>query len=189
MKPKFIHMTKHRKITSYCVALLIAASSMLFAGEIPAAKKGSPEFERMKSLVGTWKGKADMGQGPVEMTVEYSLIAAGSVLQERVFAGTPNEMVTMYYDKDGKLALTHYCVLGNRPSMTLASAEGNSMKFNFDQTCGIHAAKESHMHALTLRFDDADTITTSCKSIIEGKECPENSTTFKRVKMDTASVK
>jgi hypothetical protein len=32
-------------------------------------------------------------------------LAGGSVLEERVFAGTPNEMVTMYYDKDADLEL------------------------------------------------------------------------------------
>src|SRR3954467_2783963 len=69
--------------------------------------KGSPEFERMKALAGTWKGKTDMGQGPIEMTVEYRVISGGSAVEERIFAGTPKEMVTMYHDKNGKLALTH----------------------------------------------------------------------------------
>src|SRR3954469_9297501 len=95
-------------IFSPCAALLLAASLTLNAGEPPQAKPGSPEFERMKTLVGTWTGKTDMGQGPVDMTLRYRLLAAGSVLEERCMEGTPNEMVTMYYDKDGKLALTHY---------------------------------------------------------------------------------
>ena len=38
------------------------------------------------------------------------------------------------------------------------------------------------MHALAIRFDDADTITTSCQAIIDGKDAPEHPTTFKRVK-------
>jgi hypothetical protein len=164
------------------VALLLAAALAVIAGDQVEAKKGSPEFERMKSLIGTWQGKTDMGQGPVDLTVQYRLLAAGSVLEERVFAGTPNEMVTMYYDKDGKLALTHYCMLGNRPGMLLKSSDDKTLKFNFDETCGINPAKESHMNALTIRFDDPETITTSCKAIIEGKEVPEHPTTLKRVK-------
>lgn len=170
------------KFTSAYTTLLLATSLWLTAGEPDKPKQGSPEFERMKTLVGTWAGKTDMGQGPIDMTVQYRLLAGGSVLEERVFAGTPNEMVTMYYDQGGRLAMTHYCVMGNRPGMLLKSADAKTLKFDFDATCGINPAKESHMHALTITFDDMDTITTSCKAIMDGKEMPEHPTTLKRLK-------
>jgi hypothetical protein len=170
------------KLTSVCTTLLMATSLWLTAGESEKPKQGSPEFERLKTLVGTWNGKTDIGQGPIDMTIQYRLLAAGSVLEERVFAGTPNEMVTMYFDKAGKLALTHYCMMGNQPGMLLKSSDTKTLKFDFDSTCGINVAKESHMHALTITFDDPDTITTSCKAIIEGKEMAEHPTTLKRVK-------
>ena len=169
-------------IKSLCAALILTASLTASAGELPKPAAGSPEFERMKTLVGSWTGKADMGQGPVDMTVTYRLLAGGSVLEERVLAGTPNEMVTMYYDQNGKLAMTHYCVMGNRPGMLLKSSDAKTIKMNFDKSCGINPAKESHMHALTITFDDANTITTSCKAIMDGKEQPEHPTTLKRVK-------
>lgn len=156
------------------------------AGDAPKPKKGSPEFERMKTLVGTWAGKADMGDGPIDLTVQYRLLAGGTVLEERVFAGTPNEMVTMYYDEADKLAMTHYCVMGNRPAMVLKTSDKKSISLDFDPRCGIDPSRESHMHALSIRFDDADTITTSCKAFIDGKEMPEHPTTLKRVK-DTRS--
>lgn len=123
-----------------------------------------------------------MGQGSIDLTVHYRLLAAGSVLEERVFSGTPNEMITMYFDQGDKLALTHYCMFGNRPGMLLKSSDSKRLNFDFDKTCGINAAKESHMHALTISFDDADTITTSCKAIMDGKETPDHPTTLKRVK-------
>lgn len=173
MKAKFI---------SVCTTLLLAGSLSLTAVESGTAKAGSAEFERMKALVGTWQGKSDLGQGPIDMTVQYRLLAGGSVLEERVFAGTPQEMVTMFYDRNGKLALTHYCVFGNRPGMLLQSSGGRTLRFDFDKTCGINAATESHMNALTIRFDDAETITLSCKAIIDGKEMPEHPTTLKRAK-------
>src|SRR5258708_32503098 len=169
-------------LTSVCTTLLLASSLCLTAGEAGKPKPGSPEFERLKTLVGKWEGKADMGQGPIDMTLQYRLLAGGSVLEERVFSGTPNEMITMYYDQGGKLALTHYCVFGNRPGMVLKSSDDKTLQFDFDQTCGINAAKESHMHALSITFDNADTITTSCKAIIDGKEMAEHPTTLKRAK-------
>lgn len=170
------------KIISVSAMLMLAGAVWLNADEPFKPKPGSPEFERMKTLVGTWKGKADMGQGPIDMTVQFRLLAGGSVLEEKCFAGTPNEMVTMYFDNGDKLALTHYCVFGNRPGMLLKSSDSKSLSFDFDKTCGINPAKESHMHALTIRFDDADTITTSCKAIMDGKEMAEHPTTLKRVK-------
>ena len=160
---------------------LISATSWSGAAEHPDSQPTSAEFQRLKTLVGTWRGQTDIGQGPIEMSVQYRLLAAGSVLEERVFAGTPNEMVTMYYEKNGRLGLTHYCMMGNRPGMLLKSSDENTLRFDFDKTCGIDPIKESHMHALTIRFDDANTITTSCQAIIDGKEIPEHPTTLTRV--------
>ena len=170
------------KMTSACATLLLVAAAITSAGEPPKPRPGSSEFERMKTLAGTWRGMIDMGQGPVEMVSQYRLMANGSVLEEKVFAGTPNEMTTMYYDKDGKLALMHYCVMGNRPGMVLKSSDAKTMKFAFDKTCGIDPKKESHMHSLTVTFDDADTITASCRAFMDGKEVPEHPTTMKRMK-------
>ena len=179
-----------KKIISLCATLLLSASMWLNAAEPEKAKPASPEFERMKTLVGTWKGTTDMGQGPVELTIQYRLIAAGSVLEERVFQGTPNEMVTMFYDKGGKLALTHYCMLGNQPAMTLKTSDAKTLAFDFDgAACCVDPKKESHMHALTLRFDDTDTITTTCKAIMDGEEMPEKPTTLKRVKTESIAAK
>jgi hypothetical protein len=162
--------------------LVMAAVVALNAVDAPQPKPASKEFERMKSLVGTWQGKTDMGQGPVDLNITYKLVAGGSVLEEKCFAGTPNEMTTMYYDQNGKLAMTHYCMLGNRPSMLFKSANAKTINFDFDKACGINPKKESHMHALSITFDDADTITSSCSAIVDGKEAPAHPTTLKRVK-------
>ncbi len=170
------------KVTAVGTTLLLAASLWVSAGEAGKQKQGSPEFERMKTLVGTWEGKTDMGQSPIDMKVQYRLLAAGSVVEERIFTDTPNEMVTMYFDKNGKLALTHYCMMGNRPAMLLKEEDAKTLKFDFDISCGINPKKESHMHSFSITFDDPNTITTSCKAIIDGKEMAEHPTVLKRVK-------
>jgi hypothetical protein len=172
------------KLLSYCATILVATAIATTAADPAKAqpKKGSAEFEKMKSLIGTWKGKTDMGQGPVDVTVTYKLLAGGSVLEEKIFEGTPHEMVSMYYDQTGKLAMTHYCMFGNRPGMLLKSSDDKTIMLDFDKTCGIDAEKESHMHALTITFEDANTITSSCKPIIDGKEVPDHAVTLKRVR-------
>ncbi len=161
--------------------ILLGASAGAGTAHSAGVSGAAPAFERLKALVGTWKGKTDIGQGPIEITVQYRLLAAGSVLEERIFAGTPNEMVTMYYQKDGKLALTHYCVMGNRPGMILESSDSRTLKFAFDEHCGIDPAKESHMHSLAITFDDPDTITTTCTAYINGKEAEAHPTTLRRI--------
>jgi len=162
--------------------LLIVVSTRLSAGEPKAPAQASPEFQRMKSLVSAWKGTADMGDGPKEFTVEYRVVSGGSSLEERVFAGTPKEMVTMYYDRKGKLGLTHYCMLGNRPGMLLKSADAKSIVFDFDPKCGVDAKSEMHMHALTITFEGADTINQIWKLYEDGKPKDNASFTLKRVK-------
>ncbi len=169
-------------LTTILSMVSLASALVLNGGEIPQPKPGSAEFERLKTLVGTWKGTTDMGQGPIDMTVQYRLLAGGSVLEERVFQGTPMEMVTMYYDKEGKLALTHYCVMGNRPGMVLKSSDTKTLTFEFDKTCGIDPLTSAVMNGLTLRFDNSDTITASCRAVINGVAQEEKPTTLKRVK-------
>jgi hypothetical protein len=44
------------------------------------------------------------------------------------------------------------------------------------------------MHGLTIQFDDADTITTKCKAVIDGKEAPDCSMTLKRAKAEAAAA-
>jgi hypothetical protein len=167
-----------------CIAalLLLAVSGRSSASEPKAPPQASPELERMKTLLGTWKGNADMGQGPMEFTVEYRLVSGGSAIEERIFAGTPKEMVTMYYDRKGKLSLTHYCMLGNRPGMLLKSADAKTINFDFDPKCGVDAKSETHMHALTIAFEDADTITQDWKLFESGKLKDSHPFTLKRVK-------
>jgi hypothetical protein len=174
-----------RTIVAGIAAVLLIPLAEVVAGDPPSSPPTpscSSELQRMKSLVGTWRGPVDMGQGPVEMTLQYRLIAGGSILEERCLVGTPQEMVTMYYDQNGKLALTHYCIMGNRPAMFLKSSDSKSLTFDLDPSCGIDLVKESHMHGMTIRFDDADTITTSCKAIVDGKQVEEKASQFKRVK-------
>jgi len=166
---------------------ILASLSLLISVRPSAAQTDKPrpnssEFERMKALVGTWKGKADMGQGPMEFTVEYRLVSGGTVIEERIFAGTPKEMVTMYHDRQGKLYLTHYCMLGNRPGMLLKSSDAKALKFDLDSTCGLDAQSEMHMHSLAITFDDPDTITQDWQLYAEGKPKDSHPFTLKRVK-------
>ncbi len=119
----------------------------------------SKDFERMKELVGVWEGTADMGKGPETVKATYELTSAGNAIVEKLFAGTPHEMTTVYHDYMGKLAMTHYCSLGNQPHMELRNASENTMEFILSQkTSGLSSLQETHMHALKITFDGKDAI-------------------------------
>jgi len=120
----------------------------------------SKDFDKMKELVGIWEGKADTGKGMETIRATYELTSAGNAILERLFVGLPHEMVTVYYDSNGKLTLTHYCSLGNQPHMELRNPGENNMGFVLSGTNpGLSSVNETHMHALAISFDSKDSIT------------------------------
>jgi hypothetical protein len=120
----------------------------------------SKDFEKMKELVGVWEGTTDMGKGMVTIKATYELTSAGTAVLERLFVGLPHEMVTVYYDYDGKLTMTHYCSLGNQPHMELTNPGGNNMLFVLsEKNPNLSSVKETHMHSLNISFDNKDNIT------------------------------
>jgi hypothetical protein len=174
------------KYTSAIVLLSLALAGVVSAAEPaekhPQPKPSSAELERMKALAGTWKGKTDMGGSETEITVQYRIVSGGSAVEEKIFEGTPHEMVTMYYDKNGKLALTHYCALGNRPGLVLKSSDPKKMEFDFDATCGVDEKTEMHMHSLAISFDGPDTMTQTWQLFDAGKSKEHHPFVLKRVK-------
>jgi len=175
-----------RKLTS----LLIAALCMSFAGPILAHAEehqsapytGSTEFEWMKQLVGVWEGTSDMGKEGGKVKVEYRLTAGGSALVETLFPGSAEEMVSVYYDRRGKLAMTHYCMLRNQPRMTLAKTDAQTIELVFAKKGNdIDPTKEKHMHAVRITFTDKDHITQHWTLFENGK--PKGGVTFDLTRM------
>ena len=81
--------TRHVKdfIKSFAIILVVVA----FSGGICFAKT-IPEFERMKSLVGEWKGTS---ADKMPSTVTYTLVSDNSALMERLAMSGESEMVTI----------------------------------------------------------------------------------------------
>lgn len=136
--------------------------------EMPAYK-GSAAFEKMKSLVGKWEGESPM-MG--KMKTEFRLIAGDSVVEERFAAGTPMEMLSVYHDVNGKLTMTHYCMLRNQPRMKLVKTTADSLTFDLAPTPGLNPAKERHMHGATYTFIDANHFKLEGVSWENGKSTP-----------------
>ena len=173
------------KTSSSLLLASILLTASVFAADAkgpPPPIKGSPELERIKALAGTWKGQADMGHGPAEITAEYRVVGNGSAVEERLFPNTPMEMVTIYHDRNGKLSLTHYCSVGNQPVMKLKSADTKSLQLELDPSAGIDASKAQHMNALKVTFDGPDAITQYWTMFDGGKAQAQHPFPLKRVK-------
>jgi hypothetical protein len=154
-----------KKIISFTIIILLALALAPLASSSGESQMGAPvthskDFEKMKELVGVWEGKTDMGKGTEQLKVIYELTSAGNAIVERFDAGKPHEMVTVYHDYNGKLAMTHYCSLGNQPHMELRNPGESNMTFVLsEKTPGLASLNETHMHAVTIAYDGKDSIT------------------------------
>lgn len=105
-------------------------------------------FETIKSLEGTWEGVA--GQAKKPATVTYEVVSGGNAVIEHLRPAPDEEMVSIYYQKeDGTVAMTHYCMLGNRPEMVLMDSDDNNLFFELAPGSPI-GEKEGHMHGLKM---------------------------------------
>ena len=132
----------------------------------------SKELNQIKSLAGKWMSTTSMFGKPNEQVfTEYSVTSNGSAVLERIFPGTPHEMISVYYDdENGKLAMTHYCVMRNRPTLNLASSQGNTLIMDVVKVDGAKNPDDPSMGAVTLQFKDPDHFSTTCKGRGKGTE-------------------
>lgn len=156
-----------RRIAAIAILSLLASPAAGGEDKTSAAKQ---QLERLKSLAGTWTGKAGHGKGAAEdTTVVWKVTGGGSAVMETIDPGTAHEMVSLYH-LDGKdLLLTHYCAAGNQPTMRAArSAEPDAIAFAFVRGTNMKAT-DMHMHAVRISFAGADRLDTEWTSWQGGK--------------------
>ncbi len=110
-------------------------------------------FERLKTLEGTYH--VEFPEMTERLDVVWDNVSAGNAIIETLCAGTPHEMVSLYYLEGEDLALTHYCGIGNRPMMRLDRARSTKDEWFFDYdaaTTGIDPRADAHIHGATFRF-------------------------------------
>ena len=132
------------------------------ADEWPAAESSSAAtaaaqagFRRLAALEGDWVGEGP-ADGPGPMTVSYRLTGGGSALVETLFAGTADEMITIYTVEGGDLMLTHYCSFGNQPRMRAAPMQGDVLDFRFAGGANLDPQRDDHMHDARYEFVSDD---------------------------------
>ncbi len=173
-----------RRLDRYLLIMTLAVCAPVLAGEgvsehVPYT--GSAEFERLKGLAGTWQGHAMMQGKQETVQVEYRVSSAGSTVLETMFPGTPNEMISVYHDQDGKPGMTHYCAMKNRPNLAMHASSDNIIHFKFTDSASVNPEKDTHMHELIIHFVDEDTIEQDWVMYQGGKAVEATSIELKRL--------
>lgn len=154
--------------------ILVFSLSPLVHADTPQVPPdaSSAELNRIKGLAGRWTSTTSMfGKENEQVFTEYEVTAGGSAVLERIFPGTPQEMISVYYDdNNGKLAMTHYCMMRNRPVLKLASSSKNSLTMDVEKVDGLKSQGDASMGAMSIKFKDKNHISTTCKGRGKGNE-------------------
>ncbi len=141
----------------------------------------NPTFESLKKLSGNWEGKIKMGEQVQDAKASYEVTSGGTAVVEKIFVGSPHEMVSIYYPEGRTVKMTHYCMEGNRPVMTLKDSSDKKLSFEMKGHEGISSKKENHMHALDLTMNSDNQITQDWVSFDKGKKSEAVSFVWNRV--------
>lgn len=156
--------------------LLLLLPSVTLAGDPhqPPPDNSSAELKRIKALAGRWTATTSMfGKENEQVFTEYEVTAGGSAVLERIFPGTPQEMISVYYDDDqGRLMMTHYCIMRNRPTLQVKTSTPGEIIMDVVRVEGKKSEDEASMGAMTLAFKDADHYSSTCGST--GKDADKN---------------
>lgn len=137
------------------VMMGLVVSAAVISGSAPTGP--SSPFDRMKSLLGEWQGKAENG---APARVSYALISGATCVQETLSHGD-TDMVTIYCPDGGRLMLTHYCADNNQPRMRAEPVTGDARElvFSFVDATNLSGPSAGHMHRLVLTFPDTRHLT------------------------------
>lgn len=130
-----------------------AATPQTQAKHEPAPLKLTPDFERLKTLVGRWEGTSP--EGTVVST--FRMTADGSAIMNFLFPDTPKEMLTVFHPDGANIMATHYCAMHNQPRIVAEpSSDPKVLSFKFKDVTNLTSAKEGHIEGLVITFTDAD---------------------------------
>ena len=142
--------------------------------------RSTPAFDQIKSLTGEWQGKEQSG---AITKVTYRVVSNGSVVMEHLEPAKEAEMITMYSLDGDRILVTHYCSMGNQPTLETAPLTAATGKYNFSlvRVAGTSSPDEPHMAALVLSIPDKDHLTETWTFEDHGKSMT-HTFTYTRVK-------
>jgi hypothetical protein len=136
--------------------LLLVCTALVFADEHKSAVAANPQFDKMKTLDGSWVGAFVEGGKEYPATTRFMTVSDGSALMAWLGEGTPEEMITIFHMDGKELMGTHYCASHTQPRfIAVPSGDPNRVVFQFKDGTNI-GEHDGHMTAVTFIFDGAD---------------------------------
>jgi len=166
---------KEREMKKTISMLAIAAAVLgIFASNAGSKEKSAGGFDRLKTLVGEWEATPEGGKA---FTSTIRAVSNGTALEETFDNVQDRQMVTLYTADGERVAMTHYCSIGNQPHMETpaVSSSANEFAFGFVSATNLTSADDMHMHQMTLKIEDADHFSEVWTMHMNGKE---QTTTF-----------
>ncbi len=156
-------MTKTIRIATLFLLTLASAAAL-------AQSDAQKSFNQLKSLSGSWEGKAANGMA---VQVTFRDTAGGSALMSEIMGH--EDMISMFHlDGPDKLLMTHYCGAGNQPRMQAsASPDGKTISFTFLDATNLSSPDAGHMHHLVIAMLDTNHHTEEWTFVDHGKEIKE----------------
>ncbi len=165
------------KLILSTLALLCLA---LQAADVKPNVDATAAWNKLKSLVGEWEGKGDMGK----VYLSYELIAGGTALVERERTDKTPEMLTVYHLDGKRLVLTHYCMAGNQPRMEAKSFNPGTgdLAFDFLDATNMPSPASGHMRSVSMKLIDTAHLSSEWRFFENGKMTMNVTAQYTRVR-------
>jgi hypothetical protein len=160
-----MNRTKQSTVIAGALTLVLMAASAARAAE---KSNSAIAFERLKSLVGEWKGVQD----GTEVELTYTLTANGSALMEEFKPKDEPIMITMFSVDGDHLIATHYCSARNQPQMAtepITEPKTKRLAFSLVRVTGMTTPDDWHNTGLAMVLEDNEHLTQEWKYQYKGE--------------------
>jgi hypothetical protein len=155
-----------KNIAAAFAAILLLA---IFSAHAAQSAPNAASMDALKSLVGDWTALDAEGK---PFTSSFRMISNNTALEETVNSANDKQMVSVYNSDGPRVAMTHFCSMGNQPRLETAAERPNPNEFVFSFVGATNLANpnDQHMHRMVITIEDPDHFTEAWTIRINGKD-------------------
>jgi hypothetical protein len=153
-----------KTLSAVVTVILFVTTFSASAGQI----ENSTSLDGLKPLVGDWTAT----DGGKRFTTSFRLISNNTALEETVNSAHDTQMVSIYNADGPRVAMTHFCSMGNQPRLETPSERPNPNEFVFSFTSATNLASpnDQHLHRIVITMEGPDHFTEAWTIRVSGKD-------------------